>query len=101
MSRISSVIKNKNRIEREYRKKRSEDISSLRADAMYRTKINEELKYIRVILEDEEVNSVVIAINEQMISRFLKVMYAEEMAEYSIYQEDNTHFRIKRKLIDF
>ena len=101
MSRISSVIKNKNKIEKEYRKKRSEDLSNLRADAMYRTKLNEDLRYIRLILEDEEVKSIIIAIEERLIYQFLKMMYVEEMAEYSITQVDNTHFRIGRKVINF
>ena len=101
MSRISTVIKNKNRIEKEYRKKRNDDISSIRADAMYRNKLNEELKYIKLILEDEEVKSIIITIDERLVSHFLKVMSGEELAEYTILQEDNTHFRIGRKVINF
>lgn len=102
MSQIKKVIKNKNRIAKENKKRRTKELRELKENAMYRSRLAEDMQVVRMILEDEEVSQVVIYLgNEKLLSMFLKAMYSEELADYTVTQIDTTHFAIGRKIINF
>lgn len=101
MSQIRRVLKNKNRIDKENRKRRNKEIRDMREEAMYRNRLNEDMKLIKLILEDEEVSHVQVYLGtEKILYMFLKFMYLEELADYSVNQADNNHYTIGRKIIN-
>lgn len=101
MSQIRRVLKNKNRIDKENRKRRNKEIRDMREEAMYRNRLNEDMKLIKLILEDEEVSHVQVYLStEKILYMFLKFMYLEELADYSVNQVDNNHYTIGRKIIN-
>jgi len=100
MSQIVRVLKNKNRIDKEARKRRNTEIRRMKEEAMYRNRLNEDMKVIKMILEDESVSHVVVSLNDKLLSMFLKFIYMEEFADYSVVQIDNNHYSIGRKIIN-
>lgn len=96
-----SVLKNKNRVGKENKRRRADELQKLKSEAVYRAKLSEDIKIIQMMLEDEDVDGIVISIPQQHKSKFLKAMYHEEMQEFSIRQIDGDRFRIERKLINF
>ena len=101
LSRIGQVIKNKNRREKADRLRKRQKMAAMQLEAAYRAKLNDDMKQVSILLEDEEVDTVRIEIPDQLLSQFLKAMYAEEMAEYSITQVGANTFEIGRQMINF
>lgn len=102
MSRIAEVIKNKNKAQRNAKARRQAEISSLRADAIFKAKLHDELRLIDRLLDDNEVECVVITIPEKSFSMFTLAIYSDELAEYNIEQSDSdpNKFIVKRKYIN-
>lgn len=101
MSMTSEVIKNKNRREREARNRREQEIRDMRVESAYRYALHNSMSLIDLLLDDEEVRSVEVKIPQQHLSQFLKAIYYEEMADYTIVQLDADRFSIGRKLVNF
>lgn len=101
MSKLLSVIKSKNRISKAAKKRRNEEISNMRALSMYKVKLVDDLKMIKMMLDDNNVDSIKIKIPKEQLTYFLKVMYSEELNEYTITQVDADVFSIGRKEINF
>lgn len=101
MSKIMTVIRNKNKIERVEKQRRREELNNLRSEAIYRARLHEDLKLIDAILSDEEVDKVIVEIPQQYMAKFLRAIYGEDMAEYSIEQLDSQTFAIGRRIINF
>ena len=101
MSRISEVIKNKNRIEKSHRARRKEELSNLRGKAAYKAAISDELKYIDTLLSSDEIEGVVIKVPDKQIAKFSESIYSEELAGYEITQMPNEpdKFLIRLKAI--
>lgn len=101
MSRTLNVIKNKNKREREARLKNRQNLEAIKTEAAFRAKLHDDMKCIDVMLQDEEVDTVCVEIPKQHLSNFMRVIYSEEMAQYSINQIDTDKFEIGRKVITF
>lgn len=96
-----SVIRNKNKREKEARARKRQDLAAIQAETAFKAKLHDDMKYIDVMLQDEEVDKVCIVIPKKYLSNFLKSIYSEEMAQYSINQLDTDKFEIGRKIITF
>lgn len=101
VSRISQVIKNKNRREKADRLRKRQKMAAMQLEAAYRSRLNDDMRQIKTLFEDEEVDTVRIEVPEKLLSQFLKAIYAEEMAEYSISQVGVNTFDIGRKMVNF
>lgn len=101
MSRVSQVIRNKNRREKADKQKKRQDMAAMQLEAAYRAKLFDDMKLVGLMLEDEEVESVKMEVPAVYLSQFMKAIYGEEMVEYSINQVDTNVFEIGRKLINF
>ena len=101
MSRISEVIKNKNKIEKSHRARQKEEMSNIRGRTAYKAAINNELKYIDTLLNSDEVEGVVIKVPDKQIAKFSESIYSEELAGYDIVQMPNEpdKFLIRLKAI--
>lgn len=101
MSQIMNVIKNKNRVDKANKKRRNEELKSMRTETMYRARLSEDFKMVGMILEDSEVESVDIIVDQKQMSLFSKAIYNEELAEFNIVQdeEDGNRFTISRKFV--
>lgn len=95
----TKIIKEKNRIKKIAQDRRNSEINKMREDATYRTYLAEQMKMIDKLLTDSEVESIIINVDESMLSNFLKAIYLPEMTSYSVVQIDSNKFSISRKLI--
>ena len=103
MSRVSEVLKNKNRVERTQKARRKEELNDLRVKAAFKARLYDELKKIDILLDSGEIESVVIAIPEAFMSQFGEAIYSEDLAEYDIQQVENSPnlFYVRHKFIQF
>lgn len=101
MSRVTQVLKNKNKREKADKQKKRQDMAAMQLESAYRAKLYDEMRRIDLMLEDENVDTVRIEVPPNYLSQFTKAMYAEEMSEYSISQIDTNIFDVGRKIINF
>lgn len=101
MSRISEVLKNKNRLEKSQRARRKEELVSLKSQASFKASLSDELKYIDALLDSNEIESITIKIPESLITKFSEAIYSEELSGYDIAQlpDKPDLFNIRYKLI--
>lgn len=103
MSRILEVIKQKNRIEKENRRKRKEEIGKLKVLSEYKASLIEYLEQFGVVLDNEEVDSIEIEIDEKKLALFSSLIYSDDLSEYEIAQDNKkaNRFIIKKKYIQY
>lgn len=103
MSRVSAVLKNKDRVEKTQKAQRKAEIEGMRNSAAFKARLYDELKKIDVLLESDEVKSVAIRIPEQFMARFGEAIYSEDLAEYDIIQDQETPniFHVSHKFVQF
>lgn len=101
MSRIREVLKNKNRLEREARVRRGNELKRMQREAAYKSVLRTSLKQVDALLDKPEIKSVVIDVQKSNLPEFTRVIYETDMAEYSISQLSATKFAISRKELDF
>ncbi len=103
MSRISEVLKNKNKMEKARRSRRKDEMMSIKQESSFKARLYDELRKIDVLFEKEEVESVTIVIPEVFIAKFGAAIYSEDLAEYDIRQVDGyaDRFSVRRKFIAF
>ncbi len=101
MSRVSEVIKNKNKTEKDRRNRRKSEISRLRIQTAYKAKLYDELKRVDIILEDKDVEAVVVKIPDRVLAHFTNALYSEDLIGYSVTQVEGkpNEFEIRRKFI--
>ena len=103
MSRVSEVLKNKNRVEKSQKARRKEEINSLRGASEFKAKLYDELKKIDILLNSDEIESVIITIPDIFLARFGEAIYSEDLAEYDIQQVEGVpnQFYVRHRLIQF
>lgn len=101
MSRTGQVIRNKNKREKADRQRKRQRLGAMQLESAYRSKLYYEMQLVKLVLSDYEVSGVKIEIPDKYLTEFMKAMYAEEMAEYSIEQIDSNKFIIGRQIVDF
>lgn len=103
MSRVSEVLKNRNRVERTQKARRKEELEALRTAAAFKARLYDELKKIDILLDSDEVDSVVITIPDIFLAKFGEAIYSEDLAEYDIQQVQDTpnQFYVKHKYLQF
>lgn len=101
MSRTLQTIQNRNRIEKEEKQKKKDELDRLREESHYRATLHHNLETIDTIFADEEIKSIIIHVPEKQIPKFMRAIYSEDMAQYSIEQISALEFRLKRKMINF
>lgn len=101
MSRIGDVLKNKNRVEKLNRQRQQEDMANIKREAKFKTALSNDLRHLEVLLDSEEVSSVVMEIPSEHLTQFTRALYSPELTDYEITQEDANRFRFKRKILRF
>lgn len=103
MSRIREVLKNRNRVEKTQRARRKEELNNLRGTAAFKARLYDELKKIDILLDSDEIDSVVITIPDVFLAKFGEAIYSEDLAEYDIQQVEEVpnQFYVKHKFIQF
>ena len=103
MSRVREVLKNRNRVEKTQRARRKEEINSLRVNSAFKARLYDELKRIDILLDSDEIDSVIITIPDVFLPKFGEAIYSEDLAEYDIQQVDGVpnQFYVRHKFIQF
>ena len=103
MSRISDVIKNKNKVERARKALRRNEMASLRDASAFKARLYDELQHIEFILSDSNIDAVRIQVPSKFMNMFSTAIYSEDLAGYDVTQVENEpdQFLIRRKFISF
>lgn len=103
MSRIIDVIKNKNRIEKESRRKRKEEMRMLQSNSEYKASLLEYLEQLNILMDNIEVESIEVEIPEKNLGKFSSAIYSDDLTEYEIAQDTKkaNRFIIKKKYISY
>lgn len=103
MSRTSEVLKNRNKIEKARKARRKNEMVTLRNVSAFKAKLYDELKHVEIILNDNDIDSVIISVPDKSLNQFSNAIYAEDLAGYDIQQVDGqpNQFLIRRKFISF
>lgn len=103
MSRISQVVKNKNRVEKMRKARNKEEMVRLKNQTAYKARLYDELSHVDVILEDNDIDGVKITIPNQMIAQFSNSLYSDDLIGYDVEQvpDEPNSFIIRKKLINF
>lgn len=101
LSRTVSVLRNKNKREKQDKMRKRQSLASMQLESAYRAKLYDDMRLVSLMLEDQAVEGIKVTVANNYLSQFMKAIYAEEMSEFSISQIDNTTFEIGRKLINF
>lgn len=100
MSRLGSVIKNKNKRQKFNEQRRKDELTSLKLKTAYQAKLMSALNYVDALLDSGEVDKVKIAIEEKYMVFFSEEIYKETLAEYEVTQADTPlTFYIQRRYI--
>ena len=103
MSRLTDVLKNKNKVEKASRARRKNEIVRLRSQTAFKARLYDELKHLDIILEDEDVSAVIIEIPEKMQAYFSEALYSDDLIGYKIEQlvDAPNKFRVEKRFISF
>lgn len=103
MSRLSEVIKNKNKVEKLRRNRRRNEITRLKAQTAFKARLYDELKHIDILLDDDDIEAIIIEVPAAMQSAFGDALYSEDLIDYEITQVDGTadRFYVRKKFIAF
>ena len=101
MSRISEVIKNKNKVERIRKTRQREEILKLKNRAAFDANLSEAMRVVDILLDDKDVESVTIQVPEKLLANFGEALYSEILSGYEIEQlsGEPDKFRIRFKAI--
>lgn len=98
LDRLRSVMKNKNRVQREHKQRRVDEISEMKADSIFKAKLATDLKLISLILMDDNIENVEIEAGQENINRLDSAMYSSEMAEFNVVKQGERYFISSKEL---
>ena len=91
LNRLRAVIKNKNRVQREHKRRRVDEINEMRADSIFRAKLTADLQLVNILFMDPSIKNVVVETSPNNTARLDAAMYNSEMAEYSVQKDGQTY----------
>ena len=86
MSRISEVLKNRNLVEKSQRARRKDELNALRSKAAFNASLNDEMKFVGMLLNSPEIESITVTVPEQSIAKFGEAIYSETMSSFDVQQ---------------
>lgn len=98
--RLQSVMRNKDRVERERKKRRKAEVQEMQSDSLFRARLTADLKTVSLLLMDKDIASVVVTAEDASLDRLDAAMYDSEMAEYEVVK-DGRSYEIRNKMVDF
>lgn len=101
MSRIVEVLKNKNKIDKQHRARKKEELARMKGSASYKAALLAEFKHLDVLLNSDEVDGIIVKLNDKQLVKFSEAIYSEELSPYEIEQVPNEpdQFIIRQRLI--
>jgi len=95
---LHNVIKTKNRVQREQKQRRRNEINELREDMIFRAKLQNDLKLVSLILSDPNVESIDVETSNKDVTNFDSAMYNSEMSEYNVIKNGNQYNLSSREI---
>ena len=99
MSRITEVIKNKNRVQKAQQQRRKAELDMLNKKASFNASLSEELKHLETLLNSDEIESITIRVNQDQLVSFNEAIYSDMMKIYEVTQKEPDVFEIRLKTI--
>lgn len=103
MSRTGSILRNRNKYEKELRENRMKEMASMRKSNAFAVAMVDKLKKLDIVLEDSDIKSVIIEIDKSQLTEFGRMLTdSEELAEFNIRQVKGVtnQFEISKKFIE-
>lgn len=103
MSRVSDVLKNRNKIEKARKLRRKNEMSTLRERTAFKAKLYDQLRHAEIALNDPDIDALIIEIPDKYLAQFSASIYTEDLAGYDVQQVDGVanRFYLRRKMIAF
>jgi len=101
-SELWYVFRNKNKYEKQEKRRRQQEIDTLRKDGLFRVALNNELTLLSNIFEDPTVEAIEIQIDQNKLADFGNTLGYEEMKLFSFRQRrgKTDRFIVTRKEIE-
>ena len=101
MSRTSEVIKSKNKIANARKIRQKNEVMALKARTAFKARLNEQLKKIDAILDDNSIKEITVEVRDRNLTMFNECIYNGELASYVIQQSDKASnlFSIKKRVV--
>ncbi len=101
MSRISNVIKNKNKIEKARRARQKDELLHLRETSVFKAKLYDKINQIEMLFSEDSVNAIIITVPDESLNYFTNAVYSEDLAGYIVEQvpEQYNKFVLRRKFV--
>jgi hypothetical protein len=102
LKQTRAVLRQRKKIEKAARARRTNELSTLKRKTEYRARLFDELRHVEILLQFPEINSVIISVNDNMLSAFTESIYSDELANYEITQLENepNKFKIRERQIN-
>ena len=97
MSKVREVLKYKHRIEEEQKREIINRTNRISDEVLYKSAVIEKIHNINNMLDNNKIESVIISIDKDDISKFCRCIYEPEFEAYNIKQIDETTFELKYK----
>lgn len=89
--RLRRVIREKNRVQKERKRRRNKDIIEMRNNSIFSAKLSRDLNIIGILLMDSDIDSIEVETSQENVPRLDSAMYGYEMAEYVVSKDDNRY----------
>lgn len=102
-NRTREVYRNKNKLDKALKARRRNEMLNLKNKSAFKAKLYDELKYIEVILQDNDIEAVQVTVPDKVLPQFSTAIYSEDLASYDITQVEGKSnvFEIRRKFVAF
>lgn len=94
--RLRRVIREKNKVQKELKRRRNKDIIEMRNNSIFSAKLSRDLNIIGILLMDSDIDSIEVETSQENVPRLDSAMYGYEMAEYVVFKDD-TRYTIRNK----
>jgi hypothetical protein len=94
--RLRRVIREKNKVQKERKRRRNKDIIEMRNNSIFSAKLSRDLNIIGILLMDSDIDSIEVETSQENVPRLDSAMYGYEMAEY-VVSKDDTRYTIRNK----
>lgn len=98
--RVKTVLRDSKRVEKERKRIRKEEMARLKYKAAYKARLQDDLRYVNMLLDCNNVDRVEITVPDKMLTQFTSAIYDEDLIEYDVRQQSQANkFYLSKKTI--
>ena len=103
MSRVLSVLRNKNRVEKLMKEMQRDELAEIKSEGTFKMQLLKEIGKLELLLNDEDVDEIILEVPDNSIVKFSSAIYSDELSNYNIRQVEGQYnkFIVSRKMLDY